>query len=475
MPNKLFLSLVLAVLFLSVFKQVSADIVINEIMYAPEGGGGYEWIEIFNSGNDAVDLTDWRFFNNKIDSAPLRLQKGSVNLSPNGYAIVTTISGVDYFSGTVFSSSKFSLPNDSFKYNTYKAISDSNKQIIDFVTYTTNANTTGTGNSLQLIDGSWSGATPTPGSANQSTSSSSDDEDDTYDSDKEETEEVKEKSEKVITTNKKPKAEIKGEEIALVGIPFKLEGVAFGNDGQQEYSGRYFWNFGDGDSREVKTKNSDKFTHTYFYSGEYDILFEYYPNYFTDVPDSSDKLTVKVIDPKVYISKMGDANDFFVELTNNTNFNVNISGWKIIGSLSVFTFPKNSNLSSRKSMTLSPQLTGLSVLDKNSLTLADSEGKVIHKYITSARPVYSEKTYTGNKEINKVPAKETTSLRNNLVASALFGEDEEDKEEIVVPVWFSILSFVFLIGAGVSGAYVIRKRGIIKKKVAGEDFEILDE
>src|SRR5665811_555888 len=93
-----------------------AGVVINEIMYAPESGGS-EWIEIFNSGNNSVDLSDWRFFNNQDTSAPLRLQKGSAILPASGYAIITTTSDWSFFSGTVFSSSNFSLPNDSSKYN----------------------------------------------------------------------------------------------------------------------------------------------------------------------------------------------------------------------------------------------------------------------------------------------------------------------------------------------------------------------
>ncbi|PIR68657.1 hypothetical protein COU48_02770, partial [Candidatus Nomurabacteria bacterium CG10_big_fil_rev_8_21_14_0_10_03_31_7] len=76
MSKKIILFFVGAFLFFE-SNIVFANVSINEIMYAPVNGGAYEWIEVFNSGSISFDLNDWRFFNNKDDSSPLRLQKGS--------------------------------------------------------------------------------------------------------------------------------------------------------------------------------------------------------------------------------------------------------------------------------------------------------------------------------------------------------------------------------------------------------------
>src|SRR3989344_9393242 len=55
-----------AVLFLFVPQLVSADMVISEIMYDPEGSdssGSHfrDWVEVYNSGAP-VDLSAWKFF-----------------------------------------------------------------------------------------------------------------------------------------------------------------------------------------------------------------------------------------------------------------------------------------------------------------------------------------------------------------------------------------------------------------------------
>ena len=180
-------------------------------MYAPESGDS-EWMEIFNSGDASVDLSDWRFFNNQDTSAPLRLQKGSAVLSANEYAIITTTSDWDFFSGTVFSSSSFSLPNDSSKYNTYKAISNINKEIIDSVNYTTTTDSFGNGSSLQLVNGSWINAVATPNLVNKNSYNSPT-----------ETSNVFTNEENTVTSSKqKIKTQIIAKNIAFVGIPFYL-------------------------------------------------------------------------------------------------------------------------------------------------------------------------------------------------------------------------------------------------------------
>ena len=40
---------------------VAQNIVINEVMYDPVGAdAGYEWIELFNADDQAVDLENWK-------------------------------------------------------------------------------------------------------------------------------------------------------------------------------------------------------------------------------------------------------------------------------------------------------------------------------------------------------------------------------------------------------------------------------
>ena len=44
------------------FKVAHASVTINEIMYDLEGADtGREWVEVHNSGSEAVDLLKWKF------------------------------------------------------------------------------------------------------------------------------------------------------------------------------------------------------------------------------------------------------------------------------------------------------------------------------------------------------------------------------------------------------------------------------
>jgi lamin tail-like protein len=57
---KLLFRIVMLLLLNFIFHSLQPDIVINEVLYDPSGSdGGYEWIELYNSGEGAVDLTGW--------------------------------------------------------------------------------------------------------------------------------------------------------------------------------------------------------------------------------------------------------------------------------------------------------------------------------------------------------------------------------------------------------------------------------
>ena len=49
------------VIFITSTFLIAQNVVINEVLYDPEGAdAGYEWIELFNAGNQSVDLENWK-------------------------------------------------------------------------------------------------------------------------------------------------------------------------------------------------------------------------------------------------------------------------------------------------------------------------------------------------------------------------------------------------------------------------------
>ncbi len=83
------------------------DVVINEIgAYEP---GDHEWIEIFNKGSEAIDLTGWKFYEESTNHGLTAFQ-GDLLIEPGEYTIIADVAAnflIDYpiFVGTIVDSS----------------------------------------------------------------------------------------------------------------------------------------------------------------------------------------------------------------------------------------------------------------------------------------------------------------------------------------------------------------------------------
>lgn len=146
-----------------------ASIEISEIMYDLKTGsdGGREWVEIYNNGDSAVDISNYRFFEGDTNHK-LKLVDGSTKIASYGYALIVE-DGIKFkidhpsFSGNILDST-FSLNNS----GEALAIKDG-EEVVDQYTYTTSAGGAGDGKSLQKINGAWVATIPTPGLENKIT------------------------------------------------------------------------------------------------------------------------------------------------------------------------------------------------------------------------------------------------------------------------------------------------------------------
>ncbi|MEI7709567.1 MAG: lamin tail domain-containing protein, partial [bacterium] len=91
-----------------------ASLEINEIMYDLKTGSdeGREWVEIYNNGDVAVDVSKFRFFEGDTNHK-IKLVQGDPSLVPKGYSVIA-VDPVKFkldfsnFAGNLFDSS-FSL------------------------------------------------------------------------------------------------------------------------------------------------------------------------------------------------------------------------------------------------------------------------------------------------------------------------------------------------------------------------------
>lgn len=146
----------------------SANVVISEIMYDLTGAdSGREWVEIFNSGAEFVDLTNWKLYeaetNHKIN---LFKKTDSFVLPANSYAVIADDPAkflIDWpnFAGVVYDST-FSLSNIG------ETVVIRNAELVDInsIAYGSEWGANGDGNSLQYVNENWRALNPTPGAIN---------------------------------------------------------------------------------------------------------------------------------------------------------------------------------------------------------------------------------------------------------------------------------------------------------------------
>ena len=477
MSKKLILVLVLAFFFFK-FNLAQAEVIINEIAWKGTPTNSNEWLELANTGT-IVDISSWT----------IKDLTGLLNITlPDG----ATISGGGFY--VIKRNNSDIVPFD-FPTAFNGGLSDAGekliladsvgtpKQTLDFSGGWPDSTMT-SDKTMQLINGSWASAAPTPKAQNPTPApvasgglvSGSD----TSSSTPATTAETKTK----IAEIPKIKTKITGKMLGFAGLPLSFQGTAFGFAGESLFFGKYFLNFGDGDSKEIQAIDSRQFTHTYFYPGEYIVSLDYFQNYYSDIPDASDQITIKIIPTDILISAVGDEKDFFVELRNNTDYTADLSNWILASDQKSFTIPRNTVLGIKKTIIISPKITNFSIEDKNTLKLMTPQQEIAFDYAASVVPVKttipSIPPPKGEVKNSSLPIGEgkggvnsdvaITSASDNLTASAIESDAVDSKNSRTIII-FAI--FIIFIGISASVVYFVRSKGGMDRHE--NDFKILDE
>ncbi len=479
---------------------VHANVVITEIMYAPSTtDADHEWIEVYNNGASAVDLSTYHIQTDGASGSHHALvAQDSSSLAPLSYAVIvqkvdTFKTDYSNFTGQIFDSSWSELTNSVGK---NIIVLDGDGNVSDQITYDPTIGATDDGNSLQKKDDdTWVAAVPTPGSAtiasvNQNSGGgggggggSSQNIISTTDTIKKDT-----------TPPPPPKitAHIIGKKNIVAGLAVHFKPQVIGLSGENLYYGKFAWSFGDGMNRE-DTKPND-FYYYYQYPGDYVVVLDYYANSYTDIPEASDRLIVSVTPVETQISSIMP--DGGIEISNKSSFEIDLSNWNLYTTTNKkYTLPKSTFVISGKKIILSPKITQFTKDDEVNLSLYSPSNELISTYpeiknvgvVNAVEQIPITTPVTSNiikdDYIQPVVTQSTQEINNqdsvqsgdNLFASvdAALPLSEKNNQRNYLGIW--VLALGSLVGVSSFSVFKIRKSKNVKKdNINSTDFEITE-
>ena len=475
-------------LFFALFKVSFASVLINEVLISPTDE---RFIELYNGGDQEVNLTGFYLQRKTQSSTSFSSLVTSTNfenkkISAKGYFLISraSLSNADIVLSTLTLTES----------NTIQ-LKNSNGEVVDKICFgeaidcndALKGNNPEEGKSLSRINGSLLVTTKTPKASNQNSDNIQNDNtqtENTNTGNQNNTTQIENNNPVAssISIKKNPeKLQINSQKIAFTGIPILLEAVILNEEYKNIY-GKFLWNFGDGNFKEIKSLENNKFSYTYFYPGKYSVFLEYYKNTFDIQAFLSSEIIIEVIEPSVVISNTGGENNFFIELENKSKNDIDLTNFILSGENKNFVFPKNTFLKKDSKIILPPHITNLNFSDKNFLELKNDLGKVIfsNKILENKKiqSISSNKISTKNLNQNILESEENFSSEEvmdsyDLVDNQALVLDSEPAENFLYNNFY-FLGVLFLIFLGVLFVFFIRKNNTLESSV-NEDFEILDE
>lgn len=334
--------LVIILLFLPFF-QSRADVLLNEVFFDPSGTDtGLEWIEIYNSGENLVNLSGWQLYPDGIGY--FSFPQGFM-LNPKGFLILhLRAQGTDSETRLYHSSPSTNMGNTSGSVALFSGEPRGKDTIKSFLqwgkageTWETDAENAGLwikgefidlagfneGGSVALkVDGDKSAkknawhilSTPTAGLSNASIQESSGSSPSSSTA----------PPPFVASTSPPPSPEPRISAYAgmdqrvMVGVYSYFSGYGRGFNGEELQNARFWWNYGDGETREGRSVS-----HIFRIPGSYTVGLHISSGSYA----ASDYLKVEVIPNKIEISRVIVGKDGFLEFSNPSDLDTDIGGW----------------------------------------------------------------------------------------------------------------------------------------------------
>jgi len=357
------------IVFLFIFLQSQTSaLIFNEIMYDPDGADtDREWIELLNERNDTVDLTGWKFFEANVNHG-LTVSQGAMLIPIGGYAIISNnpskfLQDNPTFQGTLIKSS-FSLSNS----GEYLAMKNPSGAIQDSLTYIPSLGGQDDGSTLSYIGGAWVRGDKTPSATNifstvvvtPTSSNTTQNTTNTTSNNQTNNNQVVTIAPATITSSDLAVNTV-NEKVVIAGADAEFVARASIAGKKVADDAQFTWSFGDGGSRTGRSVG-----YHYQYPGMYVATVEVS----AEGSIATSKTRVKVIDPEISISAVGgEPGKNFIEISNTSNYEMDISNWKIALNRVMYSLPKNTFIMRKQKVRFAGTALGFASTTINSSTL----------------------------------------------------------------------------------------------------------
>lgn len=451
--KKHFYIFILIVFFIFVHNVKAADLEITKVNYNPTVKSNHLWLKIHNTSSGDIDLTSWNVAD--YDGVSWHYHAinaySSVTLASGSYAVIAKAS-----SGTI---EDFKLKNpditDQLFYGNLTIENEGTIALsLDKKTQISPFEYGGENNEEANIDNDSSSESTVSSSSGSSNSSSHSEE---------------EKKIYPIKTN------IIAPKIVVANIPFVVEHQTTGIHKEKVILGKFVWNFGDGMVREFSV--SDPFPYIYYYPGDYVLGLSFYDSVLNKEPDATDRINIKVIPSGISISSVGDLSDPFIEIYNNSNYEMSLRDWVIRGVAKSFVIPNDTVVLPGKKIKFSPKITGFDYSDLSYISIADSSGQIFAtypKYNNYHTNASSYKVLSNKASSHTEPKESEVVDLNNLEANVINSSSGEFSLNTIYP--WAVLTLVIVIGS--MSIVLIRRKDhyedYIEKEVSAKDMTIIE-
>jgi len=342
-----------------------AEVVINEIMYDPEGSDtGREWLEVYNSGTSDIDLVTYKLFESNVNHKLTLVNNpnsadsaDSTILRAGNFAILADNSEkflIDFpgFTGLLFDSA-FSLNNTGEPL----VIVDGSGNVVNHFEYSGNLGAANNGNSLQRSEtGFWLEASPTTGIFNKQETESA-----TTDSDGDSTTSTSTNSNNsnIVSTHsgqveitqyiEKSGLEIGTGRNRFAGLHTPIE---FRGEYNTTRKPKFMWSWGDGSA-----DSGFKISHVYEKTGLYNVVLNALLKGYQAT--SRIKATISAISVDILYTTYGKLVDIVLKNTSDTE--INLGGFTLETALKNFEIPTDTIIDAKSQITIPAKYTGFEI------------------------------------------------------------------------------------------------------------------